>query len=154
MILTGISYPLEIDSPGYHTPGRLTHRDIIPQGDWLTRISYLWRLTHWDIIPRGDWLTGISHPLEIDSPGYHTPGRLTHWGIIPWGDLLAGESFPGEINLPRNYTPRIFWQSRINKRNFNQSCRYVNPLVSGPAGSNNEKIVVKQSCWTVPLRTA
>ena len=57
------------DSPGYDTPwrfykkfGHMTPQSLIPPGDRLTRVSY---------------------PGEIDSPGYHIPGRLTHPFIIP-----------------------------------------------------------------------
>ena len=33
-LLPEVAYPGEIDSVQYDTPGRLTHQDIIPQGDF------------------------------------------------------------------------------------------------------------------------
>ena len=60
--LTEVCYPGEsclgrffIDSPGFDTQGRLTRRGIVPGEDWLA---------------------GVSYPREINSSGYHNPGRL------------------------------------------------------------------------------
>ena len=74
--LARVWYSMEIDSPGYHTQGRLTR---------------------WGMIHRADWLAGVWYSMEIDSPGYHTQRRLTRWGMIPRGDWLAGVSYPEEI---------------------------------------------------------
>ena len=50
------------NQPWYDTPGRLTHRGMIPRGVMFWQIFY--------------WLAGVWYSREIDSPGYQTPGRL------------------------------------------------------------------------------
>ena len=52
---------------------KLNHRGMIPQGVMFRRVFY--------------WIAGVWYSMEIDSSGYHTPGRLTRWCIIHKGDL-------------------------------------------------------------------
>ena len=99
--LAGVWYPGESiknlqkhDSPGSHTPGRLIQRSMIPQGDWLSAVSYpgesnllgyqipgsrgtrFCMKSHRGCLPRRVKLTGVAYPGEIDSVQYHTP--VTH----------------------------------------------------------------------------
>ena len=69
-----ILYFGEIDSPGYHTPGRSNSLGMIPWGDWPAGYDTLGRLTHGVMIPGGYWLAGVWYPGEIDLPGYDTTG--------------------------------------------------------------------------------
>ena len=69
--LAGISDSVEIDSPRYQTPGRLTRRGIRPPR--ASEYQTPGRLTWQGIRPREDWLARVSDPGEIDSPRYKTP---------------------------------------------------------------------------------
>ena len=63
---------------GYDTTGSHVLADffMILREDLLAKVSYPGRLTRRDIIPQGDRLARISNHEKIDRPGYHTPGRL------------------------------------------------------------------------------
>ena len=86
--LAGVWYPGEIDSAQYDTPGRLTHRGIIPCGDFNRNFN--------------TWLAGVSYPGEIDSAEYDTLRRLTLHSRIPRGDWLCAVWYPGEIHKNSN----------------------------------------------------
>ena len=57
---------------------------ILGLKNWLAGVSYSERQVLSDFY----WLAGIWYSREIDSPGFHAPGRLNRWGIIPWGIWL------------------------------------------------------------------
>ena len=67
------------DSRGLHTPGILTQRSMITQGDWLVRVC---------------------NPGEIDLPGYATPGRFYEklFSMAPRGIILQWDWLPRVLN--------------------------------------------------------
>ena len=100
---------MEIDKPGYQTPGRLTNQGIRPQGDWQARVS---------------------DPREIDKPGYQTPGRLTHQSQI--------------------------YELKIQKiGEFLTKMKNILTSLSGAqVGPNYEISTGQKSRWTVPLKNS
>ena len=109
------------DSPGSHTPGRLTQCSIIPRGDWLAGYATPVSLTFRGMRPQGDimenlvpWLPGVWYPGEFDYPEYDTPASQAHRGIKPrevmfWRIFywLAGVWYPGESCFTRHFQEKF-----------------------------------------------
>ena len=67
---------------------------MILREDLLAKVSYPGRLTRRDIIPQGDRLARISNHEKIDRPGYHTPGRLKNLNNSANSELKSKIFYP------------------------------------------------------------
>ena len=105
------------DSPGYHTPGRLTLRGMRPRWAWLAGYATPGRfdetfgsMTPQGKIPRQDWLHAVWYPGELDSPGYFTPWSHVLANFLPThlGMILR------QVNKnPPNVTPQVMKPRRV-----------------------------------------
>ena len=93
---------------------------------WLTGVWFPWESCFGRFLWTRQGMTG-----EIDSPGYHTPGRLTRRGIKPWGDWKI-------------------WKTRLR---LYLNRKYFNPFFHGP-GVQTMKKWRSKILLTVPFKRA
>ena len=97
--------------------------------------------TRQGMMPQGDCLARVWYPREIDSPGYHTPGRFLKI-------LITRRN----LNPNRKYVNSLFrgpgrfewWQKRGSK--ISLDCPFKWPF-------HESVSTILQCCWKVPINT-